>query len=248
MRAFDRAAGSGVGNSLVTEVRKTGPIWDTAPRSRGQAVRRVCEALDSAYETTRLDNPHDPLDDLVFVILSNKTSADVARRVYRSVKQRFSTWEDVLESPPSVLESLLRPAGLGRVKSRQIRGALRRIKKDFGSCDLTRLRDRAPDSIEEYLIGLPGVSDKVAKCVMMWTLGAQVLPVDSHVHRVARRLGWTSRKRADQCHEELEALVPPERRASFHVECILHGRAVCRASSPECENCCIRRYCQYNKE
>lgn len=232
----------------MTEVRKTGPVWDRAPGSRGQAVRRVCEALDSAYETSRLGNPDDPLDDLVFIIVSNKTSPDTARRVYASIRRRFPRWDDVLASPPSTLELLLGPAGLARVKSRQIRGALRRIREDFGSCDLAPLRQRSQDSIEQYLLRLPGVSDKVAKCVMMWTLGAEVLPVDSHVHRIARRLGWTSRKRADQCHDELEALVPPERRASFHVDCIMHGRAVCRPTGPECENCCIRRYCRYNEE
>jgi len=232
----------------VTEVRKTGPVWHRGPRSRGQTVRRVCEALDGAYETDRLGNPDDPLDDLVFIILSNKTSPQAAQRVYGSVRRHFPRWDDVLTSPPCILEVLIRPAGLSRVKSRQIRGALRQIREDFGSCDLAPLRDRSRDSIEQYLLGLPGVSAKVAKCVMMWTLGADVLPVDSHVHRVAARLGWTRRKRADQCHDELEALVPPHRRASFHVQCILHGRAVCRPTSPECDDCCLRSYCLYGEE
>lgn len=232
----------------MTEVRKTGLVWDRGARSRGQNVRRVCEALDSAYETDRLGNPDEPLDDLVFIILSNKTSPEMARRVYASIRRRFPRWDDVLTSPPSALESLVKPAGLSRVKSRQIRGGLRQIREDFGCCDLAPLRGRSRDSIEQYLLGLPGVSAKVAKCVMMWTLGAEVLPVDSHVHRVAGRLGWTARKRADQCHEELEALVPPHRRASFHVECVLHGRAVCRPTSPECDDCCIRCYCRYHEE
>ena len=90
---------------------------------------------------------------------------------------------------------------------------------------------------------IAGVSDKVARCVMMYTLGAKVLPVDAHVHRLARRLGWTERKRADECHSELEAIIPPERRFTFHVAAILHGRAVCRPRDPRCAECCLRSYC-----
>ena len=97
-------------------------------------------------------------------------------------------------------------------------------------------------------MGLDGVSEKVAKCVMMYTLGFDVLPVDVHVHRVATRLEWTNRKRADQCHEELEALVKPRYRFAFHVDCICHGRAVCRPKNPRCNDCVIRRYCPDNCE
>ena len=232
----------------MIEACKTGAVWDKTARSRGQTVRRVCEALDSVYEPSRLGNPSDPLDDLVFLILSNKTSPRIAQRTYRALKRRYSMWDEVLAASPSTLESLLEPAGLSKVKARQFRAALLKIREDFGSCDLRALEERAEGEAEAYLVTLPGVSHKVAKCVMMWTLGADVLPVDSHVHRVATRLGWTFRKRADQCHEELEALVPPQRRAAFHVDCILHGRAVCRPTSPECDDCCIRRYCRYSEE
>jgi len=220
----------------------TGPIWQKPPKARAQIVRRVCEALDEAYGRPRLGNPRRPLDDLVYIILSNKTSADMARHVYRRLRQRFRTWDAVLSSRPSVLRSLLKPAGLSRVKSRQIRSALQKIRRDFGTCDLGKLRGYPQSETLDYLTSLPGVSHKVAKCVMMYTLGADVLPVDSHVHRVATRLGWTCRKRADQCQAELEALVPPKRRYAFHVDCIAHGRSVCRPKNPACERCSIGRY------
>src|SRR5262249_43991044 len=99
-----------------------------------------------------------------------------------------------------------------------------------------------------YLAELPGVSDKVAKCVMMYTLGFDVLPVDVHVFRVASRLGWTSRCRADQCHDDLEALVQPKHRYAFHVDCICLGRAVCTPVHPDCPACPIRQYCVYFKQ
>lgn len=87
----------------------------------------------------------------------------------------------------------------------------------------------------------------MAKCAMMCALGFDVLPVDAHVHRIAVRLGWTVRKRADQCHEELESVVAPQYRFGFHVACIAHGRAVCRPAKPRCDGCVIRTYCEYFK-
>lgn len=228
-------------------MQKTGVIWEKSPRTRAQVVRRVCEALHNSYGRPRLGNPEDPLDDLIYIIISNKTAPIMAQNTYERVKNDFSTWDDLLGSPASRLKAVLHPAGLATVKSQQIQTALRKIQKDFGSCDLSRLAGRSEDQILEYLVSLAGVSEKVAKCVMMYTMDLAVLPVDGHVHRIAKRLGWTSRKRADQCHSELEALIPPKRRFIFHVDSILHGRSFCRPRNPACDQCCISRHCAYSQ-
>lgn len=207
-------------------------------------VARVCELLEVVYGLPRFGNPADPLDDLVYIILTNKASPAVANCLFDKVKQQFPTWNEVLESP-DLLPKLIRQGGLAVKKSAQIVAALGKIQSDFGACSLEPLRGRQETDAEAYLVSLPGVSQKVAKCVMMYTLGAAVLPVDAHVHRVARRLGWTQRKRADQCHEELEALVPRERRHAFHVDCIAHGRTVCRAIKPACDHCPVNKYCDF---
>jgi hypothetical protein len=92
-----------------------------------------------------------------------------------------------------------------------------------------------------------GVSDKVARCVMMYTMEFEVLPVDAHVHRVARRLGWTNQERPEHSHEELEALVPPNLRYTFHVDCVAHGRELCRPIHPRCSPCALKLQCVYYK-
>lgn len=225
----------------------TGAIWRKVPRVRAQIVRRVCEALEVTYGRPRLGNPEDPLDDLVYTIISNKTSPEMAARTYGRIKRRFRTWDELVASGPTVLRRLLRPTGLSTVKSAQIRGALSKIATDFGSCNLDGLRGLPEQKAQDYLVVLPGVSEKVAKCVMMYTMDANVLPVDAHVHRIAKRLGWTTRKRPDQSHGELEALIPPKRRYAFHVECIAHGRAVCRPRRPACDRCCISHHCEHHE-
>lgn len=227
--------------------RITPPLTRLSHRSRGQKVRRVCDALQSTYRQPRHGNPESPLDDLLFIIVSNKTAPTVARAAYRRLRDAFPQWNLVLSSRRQRLERLLRSGGLSNLKSRQIYAALRMIVREFGACSLDALRELSTPEAHSYLTSLPGVSDKVAKCVLMYTCGAQVLPVDTHVHRIARRLGWTRRERADQCHEELEAIVPAQRRYGFHVNCVAHGRSCCRPARPDCDTCCIKRHCHYGQ-
>ena len=232
----------------IRVVKRTGSIWRKPVRVRLHHVEAVCEAFRQIYGTSRLGNPKQPLDDLVSIVISNKTSPVMARVVYGRLKNRFKKWDDVLASPFQALRSILKPGGLSKVKSQQLRATFREIKKDFGACNLRGLKGKLEKEIHEYLTSLPGVSDKVAKCVAMYTMGAKVLPVDAHVHRVATRLGWTTRKRADQCHEELESLVPPNLRYVFHVGCVIHGRSICRPIEPHCAKCCVNHYCEYFKK
>ncbi len=222
---------------------QSGQVWSRPRPERSQVVRRVCEQLERQYGRPRLGNPRDPISDLAYIIISNRTASPVAQRVYRRLRRRTGSWDAVVSAPLATIRELLQPAGLSHIKARQLRGALRKIQSDWGALDLRRLRGRTADEIEAYLVQLPGVSQKVAKCVMLYAFDHSVLPVDTHVHRVATRLGWTGRKRADQSHEELESLVPAHRRYVFHVGCIVHGRRVCRPQKPLCGSCILRQHC-----
>jgi endonuclease III len=217
-------------------------------RVSSRSVRRVCEELEAEYGRPSLGNPSDPIDDLVYIILSNKTSPKTAVKTYEELKSRFRDWDSMLGASIREVRRIIRPAGLAAVKSSQLRAALRRVKEDWGLRGMRQMAELPAEDAEAYLVSLPGVSHKVAKCVLMYTMGAAVLPVDSHVHRIATRLGWTARGRPDQCHKELESLVPPHRRHAFHVDCIAHGRLICRPSKPLCCRCCIRRCCRFVRE
>jgi len=212
---------------------------------RKAIVKKVSDRLRRAYGKPRLENPVDPLDDLVFIMLSNRTVASVAKRVYKQLKFEFGNWHDTARKSVHRLIDVLRPAGLARKRAAHLKALIMQIERDLGPGGLGALAKMKPREAEDYLTQLPGVSNKVAKCVMMYTLGFKVLPVDAHVHRIATRLGWTTRKRADQCHEELEGLVPPPRRYAFHVDCIVHGRLICRRKLPICNRCCINAFCEY---
>ena len=208
-------------------------------------VRAVVARLRAAYGVPRHGNPRRPLDDLFFILLSNKTSPQSARRVYKALRRAYPSWKRITSRELRRLRILLEPAGLSKIRAAQVVGIIEGLREQFGGVTLAPLRYVSAAEAEASLTTLPGVSEKVAKCVMMYTLGSPVLPVDTHVHRIATRLGWTSRKRADQCHDELESIVPPSLRYSFHVTCVAHGRAVCRPTDPNCPSCVVRRFCAY---
>lgn len=187
----------------------------------------------------------DPVEDLLYIIISNRTGAAVASRVYDNVRKTFPSWDLLTNSSAVILQQLLAPAGLSIKRSAQILGILNALRSSFGSVTLQPLQHWPDDRAEAYLVSLPGVSNKVAKCVLMYTLGRQVLPVDVHVHRVTQRLGWHRHKRADQSHSTLESLVDGPLRYNFHVNCVAHGRSACKASDPACERCSITSFCHY---
>ena len=214
-------------------------------RDRTERVAAVCSALHSLYGDPRLGNPEDPVDDLVYIVLSNKTREMTATTAYRALKAEYPSWERLAGASHDQLARLLHPCGLAGVRAEQLIGTMEQLIRDFGSCHLDALRSSTDSEVLAYLRTLPGVSEKVAKCVMMYTLDRGVLPVDTHVHRIASRLGWTNKRRLDQCGRELEELVPSARRYAFHVDCIVHGRLVCRARSPHCAHCCLYDYCEF---
>ncbi len=230
------------------EVLKTGEIWRRPRHARERLVRAVCHALAASYPPDRLGNPRQPLADLIYITISNRTTPEQAMKTYRTLRRAVRSWEDLLSMRPAAIEKTLRPAGLSAIKAAFIVGIARALFARFGRVTLAPLRRMSDTERLQFLTSLPGVSDKVARCVMMYCFDSAVLPVDVHLHRLAKRLGWTARKRADQSHEELEALIPPEHRFRLHVAAILHGRAICGAADPACAVCVLRQYCPYGKQ
>ncbi|MDP9192814.1 MAG: hypothetical protein M3P06_14020 [Acidobacteriota bacterium] len=226
---------------------KTGAIWRRPRRARESAVNDVCSALAASYPGSRLGNPRDPVADLVYITISNRTTPAQAVSAYKILRSHVRSWDDLLVVRRRTIDHVLRPAGLSAIKAAFLVGLARALRDRFGRVTLGPLRRMTDAERLQLLTSLPGVSGKVARCVMMYCFDSAVLPVDVHVHRLASRLGWTARKRADQSHEELEALVPSARRMRFHVDAIQHGRAVCAATNPACTVCVLQDYCLYRR-
>ncbi len=216
---------------------------DTA--SEVQARLREIEArLRAAYGQPRHHNPRDALDDLVFVMLSRMTQEVKYVRTYRTVRQELPGWEGVRDAPEPVLADLLADAGLSATKTWQIQGVLREITAREGRLSLERLRELPDAEAEAYLTSLPGVARKTAGCVLLYALGRDVCPVDTHVWRVLGRLGVAPRHPwSPACAQALEISIPAGIRASLHVTLVAHGRAVCQARRPRCGECVLADLC-----
>ena len=140
----------------------------------------------------------------------------------------------------------IRPAGLGNQKGPRIQQVLRAITKERGSLNLDFLAALPTEEARAWLTKFNGVGPKTAAIVLCFSLNMPAFPVDTHVHRVTGRLGLRPEgMSAEDCHPHFEALFPPETYAAAHLNIIRHGREVCHARRPACEQCVLRRMCAY---
>jgi endonuclease III len=208
-------------------------------------IREIARRLKKAFG--RLDPPRrwDPLEELVLTILSQNTSDVNSGRAYEALRLRYPTWERLAAAPVSGVATAIRLGGLANVKAPRILSILHEIReREGGSLDLQWMRKASTPRVREYLLSLPGVGPKTAACVLAFSLDRPALPVDTHVHRVARRLGLIdSGVDAARAHEVMEALVPPRLRVAMHVGLIRLGREICRPGRPRCEVCPLQDLC-----
>ncbi|GHV39873.1 endonuclease III [Synergistales bacterium] len=186
----------------------------------------------------------EPLDGLILTVLSQHTNDRNRDAAFARLKGRYSTWDEVAAAGVAAVEEAVRPAGLAPTKSRRILEILAAVKKDFGYYSIKLLAKKGRSGAKEYLLSLPGVGEKTAACVLLFDMLLPAFPVDTHVARVCRRVGFVSEKTpAEEICACLEREVSPERYLGGHVNIIEHGRHVCRARSPLCSECAAREIC-----
>ncbi|HID88388.1 MAG TPA: hypothetical protein EYH27_02680 [Anaerolineales bacterium] len=224
------------------------PPWNLRrgiPKPETLKVLRIHDLLLTEYGDHPW-HPRDPVATLVSAILSQNTN-DVNRdRAFERLRARFPTWEAVRDAPLPDLIEAIRPAGLAPTKAPRIQEALRRITEERGEISMDFLSEMGVEEARRWLLSLPGVGPKTAAIVLCFALGKPAFPVDTHVHRVARRLGLIpERASREKAHELLEVVVPREIYYPFHLNLIAHGRAVCHARTPRCEDCVLREECAH---
>ena len=185
-----------------------------------------------------------PLDGLVRTMLSQNTTSVNAQTAFDELRGRFPTWGQCLDADVEEVADAIRFAGLSRVRAPRIQAILRCIKHDIGSFDIDFVCGlNAPDALA-YLEQFPGVGPKTASCVLLFSCGKQVFPVDTHIDRIAKRLGWVEEgTKPERIQVLLEPLIAGASRYALHLNLILHGRSICRARKPKCHECAILRHC-----
>jgi endonuclease-3 len=217
-----------------------------APIANRAKLGIVHQRLVETYGRLTVAPSGDPLDELIGTILSQNTSDVNSGRAYAQLRAVYPTWEEVLDTSDDELYEAIKLAGLGRIKAPRIKNTLREILKRRGELSLDFLEDLPLEQSKRWLTSLDGIGPKTAACVLLFALGKPALPVDTHVHRVSRRLGLIGPKvSADAAHTLLEAALPPEHVYEFHIDMIRHGRRICHAQRPECAKCVLRDQCDY---
>ena len=186
----------------------------------------------------------EPIDVLISTILSQNTSDVNSRRAFNSLISTFDSWEAVASAPVEHIAQAIKSGGLSRIKAVRIKQTLDIIERKRGSLGLDSLTSMSISEAKDYLMSLPGVGPKTASCVLLFGLGKPSLPVDTHVFRVARRLGLIdSRVSIEKAHNLLQEQIPPPKVYQFHLHMIEHGRRVCHARKPGCDECVLKEIC-----
>ena len=207
-------------------------------------IAEIIKLLAKEYGSITWRSRTDPLSELIMTILSQNTSDHNSRRAFDSLLTRFGGWEAVAEGSVEDIAEAIKLGGLAQVKAPRIKKILEQIQAQRGSLDLKFLKKMPVAEAKAWLRGLPGVGPKTAACVLLFSLGKPVLPVDTHIHRVAKRLGLIgSRVSAEKAHEILGDMVPADDVYRFHILLIEHGRRVCKAQRPRCRECVLLKGC-----
>ena len=207
-------------------------------KGRTARVKKIFDILDPLYtrEKTALKY-QTPFQLLISTILSAQCTDKQVNTVTKVLFRKYLSPDDFIAVPISELEMDIRPTGFFRNKTKSIKGCCQGLVEQYGG--------EVPSTMAE-LIKLPGVGRKTANCVLGAAFGVPGVVVDTHVKRLAIRLGLTENKNPDKIEKDLEKLLPEDRWRRFSDILIYHGRAVCKARKPDHEGCAVLGHCPSN--
>ena len=209
-------------------------------------IAGLMRVLRKAYGSPPKRPRSDPIDELVRTILSQNTSDVNSLAAFAVLKKKFKSWEGLLKTATAKLALLIKHAGLANIKAVRIKDALLEIKRREGRPDLRSLKNMSTVRAIAYLRSLKGVGPKTAACVLLFSFGKPVMPVDTHIYRVSRRLGLIpSGLSVEEAHQFLSDLVPKSLIYGFHLGIIEHGRKTCKAQNPKCGVCLLYSLCRF---
>ncbi|MBN1813953.1 MAG: hypothetical protein JXA14_19105 [Anaerolineae bacterium] len=209
------------------------------------SVGEIADVLTARFGCPRLGNKSNPFNELLYILLSSKTPPDRYQEVYRTLRLIYKKADSLADADPEDVAEVISQGGLQNRKAQAIVAIARRLRQEFGRVTLAPLARMSDQEAERFLMSLPEVSKKTARCVLMYSLDRAVFPVDSHCFRICKRLGWISGENSltDRVADFLQEGVPSSLRLPLHIGMVLLGRDICLPTRPRCESCPVIEYC-----
>jgi endonuclease III len=209
---------------------------------------QVTDRLVAAYGTPSLGNLRDPVDEIIYILLSARTAEVKYSRSYAALRSRYPRIADLATTSVEDIYACIEDGGLANKRAAQVKGIAAKLTRVLGDNPSRRLRGMPAEEVFSFLRGLPGVAEKSALCVMMYSLGWDVFPVDVNARRIATRLGLLQ-DRLDHrgAQARLPPFVPEGRSKELHVGFIVHGREVCKPIKPSCISCILKDLCKFGQ-
>lgn len=218
----------------------------SAATTRPDKYEAIYNLLLETYGEPEWQRYQPPVDQLVNTILSQQTTSANRQQAFDRLRERFPDWKAVMEAPLAQVREAIHPAGLSSQKAPRIQNALRYIQRERGELNIDFLADLPVEEARAWLTQIKGVGPKTAAIILLFTFQLPAFPVDTHVHRVTKRLGLIdSDVSAAKAHDVLEEIVPPAHYYPFHKNLIQHGREICQARTPKCHICPLQECCAY---
>jgi endonuclease III len=219
-------------------------------RGGSRKLIRIINKLEQHIEVNfdHKDDPAPVLDVLIATKLSQNTTDKTSYRAFLNLKKDFKNWEDVSKAPVEKIKTAIRICGLSNTKSHDIKKMLLEMKEKYGKLDLSFFKDLSDEEIYKELLQYTGIGVKTVSCVLLFSLGRDAFPVDTHVHRVLNRLGLVNTKNAKDTFENIKDEIPEGKKYIFHTMLILFGRNICKANNPLCNICFLFNDCSYEKK
>jgi len=212
------------------------PIGSRAP----EIVRRLSAAHPDAHVALHFSNA---LEMLVATVLSAQCTDEKVNEVTATLFPKYPRAEDYLRVPEDELKADIKPTGFYNQKAASIRAVLRRVRAREGSLDLSFLGRMPTEEALAWLLASPGVGEKTASIVLLFSFGRPVFPVDTHIRRILNRLGWIAGSGSP--YRQANELLPKDalRMRDLHLLLIELGRSICRARRADCAICPLAERC-----
>lgn len=219
-----------------------------SPHRISKLIRKTEDLLAQEYGTRDFKPHGSAIDVLIGTILSQNTSDLNSSRAHRNLKKKFPAYRALGSADRDEIAEAIKSGGLADRKAKSISNALKQIKSDQGRYTLSNLKKLTDKDALKYLISLPGVGEKTAACVLLFALGRNVMPVDTHIHRITHRLGFVQKTNDRSKSFQFWFGQYIDDYYTFHLNLIRHGRLICKAGRPLCVRCVIRNWCKYFTE